>query len=132
MCYATCPECGFVLPPREKQNHEAKPTEVAILSGQATTTRYEVTNTHYFSHLKRGAADDAPRSMRVDYMVGWRTRKSEWICFEHSGYARQHTVAWWKQRSPDPCLQPPTRLSSGSKGSSGSNSGDCHSQRFWG
>jgi hypothetical protein len=102
MGYATCPECGFVFPPREKQNHEAKPTEAAILSGQVTTTRYEVTDTQYYSHLKRGAADDAPRSMRVDYMVGWRTRKSEWICFEHSGYARQRAVAWWKQRSPDP------------------------------
>jgi DNA repair protein RadD len=40
--------------------------------------------------------------MRVDYMVGWRAHKSEWICFEHSGYARQRAVAWWKQRSPDP------------------------------
>lgn len=28
--------------------------------------------------------------------------KSEWICFEHTGYARRKAVAWWKQRSPDP------------------------------
>jgi DNA repair protein RadD len=40
--------------------------------------------------------------MRVDYMIGWRNHKSEWVCFEHSGYARQRAVAWWKQRSPDP------------------------------
>lgn len=102
MGYAQCPQCGFEFPPLEKQNVEAKPTEAAILSGQVTTTRYEVTDTHYYSHLKRGAPEDAPRSMRVDYMVGWRSHKSEWICFEHSGYARQRAVAWWKQRSHDP------------------------------
>ena len=60
------------------------------------------TQPHDYSHLKRGAADDAPRSMRVDYSIGWRSHKSEWICFEHSGYARQRAVAWWKQRSRDP------------------------------
>ena len=102
MGYANCPECGFEFPPPEKQNHEAQATQAPILSGQVTNTRYEVTDTHYYSHLKRGAADDAPRSMRVDYMVGWRSHKSEWICFEHSGYARQRAVAWWKQRSRDP------------------------------
>ena len=102
MGYANCPECGFEFPPPEKQNHEAQATQAPILSGQVTNTRYEVTDTHYYSHLKRGAADDAPRSMRVDYMVGWRSHKSEWVCFEHSGYARQRAVAWWKQRSRDP------------------------------
>ena len=35
-------------------------------------------------------------------MIGWRNHKSEWVCFEHSGYARQRAVAWWKQRSRDP------------------------------
>jgi len=102
MGYASCPECGFTFPPPEKQNHEAQATQAPILSGQVTNTRYEVTDTHYYSHLKRGASDDAPRSMRVDYMIGWRNHKSEWVCFEHSGYARQRAVAWWKQRSPDP------------------------------
>jgi DNA repair protein RadD len=102
MGYANCTECGFEFPPPEKQNHEAQATQAPILSGQVTNTRYEVTDTHYYSHLKRGASDDAPRSMRVDYMIGWRNHKSEWVCFEHSGYARQRAVAWWKQRSRDP------------------------------
>lgn len=102
MGYSHCPECGFAFPPPEKQNHEAQATQAPILSGQVTNTRYEVTDTHYYSHLKRGASEDAPRSLRVDYMIGWRTHKSEWVCFEHSGYARQRAVAWWKQRSHDP------------------------------
>jgi DNA repair protein RadD len=28
--------------------------------------------------------------------------KSEWICLEHQGYARQQAIAWWRKRSPDP------------------------------
>jgi DNA repair protein RadD len=40
--------------------------------------------------------------MRVDYKVGWHDHKSEWVCFEHTGFARQKAVAWWKRRSPDP------------------------------
>ncbi|MHB8842955.1 MAG: hypothetical protein ACYC56_14410, partial [Candidatus Aquicultor sp.] len=36
------------------------------------------------------------------YCVGWHAYKSEWICFEHQGYARQKAIAWWKLRSPDP------------------------------
>jgi hypothetical protein len=55
MGYANCPECGFTFPPPEKQNHEAQATQAPILSGQITNTRYEVTDTHYYSHLKRGA-----------------------------------------------------------------------------
>jgi DNA repair protein RadD len=38
----------------------------------------------------------------VDYLVGWNLYKSEWICLEHSGYARGKAVAWWKRRSSDP------------------------------
>ena len=40
--------------------------------------------------------------MRVDYKVSWHDYKPEWICFEHSGFARQKAVAWWQRRSPDP------------------------------
>ena len=40
--------------------------------------------------------------MRVDYRLGLDHWQSEWVCIEHSGYARQKANAWWKQRSPDP------------------------------
>jgi DNA repair protein RadD len=56
----------------------------------------------YTVHKKRDAPDDAPRTMRVDYKVGWHEYKSEWVCFEHTGYARQKAVAWWRQRSHEP------------------------------
>jgi DNA repair protein RadD len=100
--YATCPDCGHAFPPSEAPKHEAQATSAGVLSGQVTTERFEVHETFYHLHVKRGAGEDAPRTLRVDYQVGLNEFKSEWICLEHSGYARAKAVAWWKRRSPDP------------------------------
>lgn len=100
--FATCPQCGYVFPTPERRQHDAKASEAGILSGQVTTTKYGVEDIQYGVHVKRGASDDAPRSLRVDYRVGWHDYKSEWICFEHEGYARQKACDWWRKRSPDP------------------------------
>lgn len=100
--YSRCPACGYEFPPPQRQRHDARASEAGILSGQVTTTHYAVSDVYYCSHLKRGADDDAPRTLRVDYCVGWHQYRSEWICFEHDGYARQKAIAWWKRRSPDP------------------------------
>ena len=100
--YATCPHCGFVFPPPERQKHDAKASEAGILSGQVTTTKYEVQDVFYGVHTKRGADENAPKTLRVDYQVGFHQYKSEWICLEHEGYAREKAVAWWRRRSPDP------------------------------
>lgn len=100
--FSTCPQCGFEFPPPDRKQHEAKASEAGVLSGQVTNTKFSVEDTLYSVHTKRGADDDAPRSLRVDYKVGWHDYKSEWICFEHQGYARQKAEAWWRQRSHDP------------------------------
>lgn len=100
--YARCPGCGFEFPPPERSKHEARASEAGILSGQITTTKHAVKDVFYSVHRKRGAGDDAPRTMRVDYKVGFNDFKSEWICIEHDGYARQKAMAWWKRRSPEP------------------------------
>jgi DNA repair protein RadD len=100
--FATCPQCGYVFPPPDRQKHDAKASDAGILSGQVTTTKYQVQDTYYSVHTKRGASDDTPKTMRVDYRVGWHDYKSEWVCFEHDGYARQKAVAWWRRHSPDP------------------------------
>jgi DNA repair protein RadD len=57
----------------------------------------EVSDVSYRRHDKPGK----PPSMRVDYQCGL-VRHSEWICFEHTGYARQKAAAWWQQRSAAP------------------------------
>ena len=40
--------------------------------------------------------------MRVDYRVGFNDYRSEWVCFEHTGYARGKAEAWWRPRSNEP------------------------------
>lgn len=100
--FTTCPQCGYVFPPPERQQHDPKASEAGILSGQVSTTKLQVEDVYYGIHTKRGASEDAPRTLRVDYRVGWHEYKSEWVCFEHDGYARQKAIAWWRKRSPDP------------------------------
>src|SRR5262249_45003908 len=99
--YARCPECGFVFPPAERSKHDRDASVAGVLSAQFTTEKYDVLDVFYRVHRKRGADDDAPRSMRVTYQVGFNEFKSEWVCFEHRGYARRQAEAWWKRRSHD-------------------------------
>jgi DNA repair protein RadD len=100
--YARCPACGYEFPPPERTRHGARASEAGILSGQVTTTKHAVQSVFYSVHTRRGAGDDAPRTMRVTYRVGYNAYQSEWVCFEHRGYARQKAVAWWQRRSPEP------------------------------
>jgi DNA repair protein RadD len=100
--YANCPECGHAFPPPEREQHDSQASTEGILSGQETVTEYPVHDVHYAVHVKRDAPEDAPRTMRVEYCIGWNKYISEWVCFEHVGYARAKAEAWWRQRSNDP------------------------------
>lgn len=97
--YQACPECGHEFPPPEKGKHDAYASSADILSGQAESNDYEVSKTFYEVHSKRGAPDDAPKTMRVDYQVGFNDYRSEWVCPEHSGYAREKFLKWWRERA---------------------------------
>jgi len=57
----------------------------------------------YFTvHTKRDVPPEAPKTMRVDYQLGLDHWQSEWVCFEHTGFARRKVEDWWRRRSPDP------------------------------
>lgn len=100
--YSACPDCGYEFPPPERQTHEAQASLIGVLSDQHTDTTYDVLDVSYQVHTKRGADEDAPKTMRVDYRLGLTHHVSEWVCIEHVGYAHQKAVAWWEARSPDP------------------------------
>ena len=100
--YAHCPDCGYEFPKPEQANHDPNASSDAILSGQVTEARYEVHDMLYSVHTKQGADDNTPKTMRVDYKVGFYQYRSEWVCFEHSGYARWKAEMWWRARSNDP------------------------------
>ena len=55
-----------------------------------------VTAVAYHRHEKPGS----PASLRVEYACGLASHR-EWVCVEHSGYARQKAVQWWQKRLPD-------------------------------
>jgi DNA repair protein RadD len=104
--YAVCPDCGYEFPPPDRNPHESEASSASVLSGEITNTVYEVQDVTYYVHTKRGADEDAPKTMRVEYQVGFNEFVSEWVCFEHTGFARRKAEAWWRKRSPDPV--PPT------------------------
>jgi len=100
--YATCPECGHEFPPPDRQRHDQEASTAGILSGETTDTEHEVTDTFYSVHVKRDAPEDHPRTMRVEYRIGFNQYVSEWVCVEHSGYARAKAESWWRARSREP------------------------------
>ncbi len=100
--YSTCPECGHEFPPPQRQQHDRQASTAGILSGEVTETEHLVRDVCFSVHAKRGASEDYPRTMRVDYRCGFNDYHSEWVCFEHTGYARAKAEAWWRGRSNDP------------------------------
>ncbi len=100
--YAVCPDCGYEFPAPDRAKHDPTASAEGVLSGQVTETAYPVRDVYYCVHTKQGADDDAPKTMRVDYRVGLYQSKSEWVCFEHTGFPRQKAELWWRARSNDP------------------------------
>jgi DNA repair protein RadD len=98
--FAICPVCGVAFPPPERQLHDPTATTASVLS-EIKVERLPVRDVLYSIHRKRNQPDALP-SMRVDYQVAVGQYKSEWICFEHEGFAREKAVSWWRKRSPDP------------------------------
>jgi len=106
--FCICPECGernapaalvcaacgaTIKEPEVAKPIDAKLSYAALLSAQmqAVNTWHDVTRIDYKMHSKPGK----PNSMRVDYYDGLLCIASEWVCFEHTGYARQKAINWW-------------------------------------
>ena len=108
--FRSCPECGheFPEPERETQLNETA-SGAGVLSDQIKVVEYEVSEVWYAEWKKRGAADDAPKTLRVDYVNDGITVASEWICIEHTGRIRRKAARWWSERSqikqPDNALE---------------------------
>ena len=105
-----CPECGYQWPRKEpeRQPHEAMAAKIGILSGEVTTEKFSVMHTSYQVWEKRGAPPDAPRTVRVTYDVDFLTHYSEWLCPEHTGYARRKFEKWWRAHAHPDCPVPRT------------------------
>ena len=89
-----CPCCGFEFPPPERVV-DTRPADKPILSVEPEWL--DVSEAAYKVHTKPGS----PNSLRVEYRVGL-TFHREWVCLEHSGYARTKAESWWLRRAPAP------------------------------
>lgn len=99
--FSICPDCGFVFPPKEKGKHDGFASEDDILSGPVKEIDVAIQGVLYSVHTKRNADENTPKTMRVDYEIDFRTTYSEWVCFEHSGFARGKAERWWCERIDD-------------------------------
>lgn len=113
-CEATVPlsaascECGWQFP---KVKREPKHDDQADLQSQvlAKPEWWIVNECEAAVHVKRKDAD-APPTLRLDYKcqpIGESGNiseqiVSEWVCFEHDGFARRKAEGWWKARSNTP------------------------------
>ena len=100
MCFAAtriCPECfeKFDISTLPKIQQEA--ARLAILSSEreAHEKWMEVKRVSYAVHNKPGK----PPSMKVTYHIGDLASFSEWICFDHQGFARSKAIQWIKERA---------------------------------
>jgi DNA repair protein RadD len=90
----TCWHCGHEWPkPEPEPKHQPVAEAVPILS----TERTKPVGRHVYSweprrHMKLGSPD----SVRLMYRCGLQCI-FEWICPEHTGFARQKFETWWKQ-----------------------------------
>ena len=96
---AVCPECGHWFAVPRVANHETTASEGAIISGEDETEELEVADWCFSPHLKEGK----PTSVRVDYEVGRMWPVSEWLCFDHGGFAAEKARSWWGGDDPPWC-----------------------------
>lgn len=97
--FDVCTQCGFQFPEKKRKKHDPEASSASVLSEEVTTTDHAVRDVYYAVHVKRGAPPEAPKTLRVEYEVGFNRYHKEWICFEHVGFARAKAETWWRERS---------------------------------
>jgi DNA repair protein RadD len=94
-----CPHCGAEQPFVERgPNHDTRPSDAPLLQ-TAKPGEYQwrdVMGMQVFEHGK--SLPGSIRSMRVEYRIGAAEWVREWICPEHTGYARNKAEQWMNAR----------------------------------
>lgn len=104
-----CPECGCEFPRKDPEpKFDSTASNLGVLSGEVTEEEYEVKDVDYNVWLKRGAPPEAPHTVRVTYRLDLLHSVSEWLCPEHTGYARRKFEKWWREHALPECPMPVT------------------------
>lgn len=99
VCFAglrKCFCCGYDFPENLPEIHTTGGT-AAVLSTQIEPEWIKVNEMCLGVHTKK----DKPPSMRVDYYSFAIGKFSEWVCFEHTGFARRKAEEWHMARRKD-------------------------------
>ena len=89
-----CPVCGYEFPAKPK--HDAEAADAAILSSQLRPVRHTITDVRYSRHV---GGSGIP-TLRADYYAGYSRVAQEWVCIEHTGYAKAKALQWLTLRYP--------------------------------
>lgn len=98
--YMVCPDCNYEFPVCETTHSDDD-----VLGAKVKVETFDVRNVKYSVWQKRGDPD-APPTVRVDYEIGWGEFVSEWVCPEHTGYAKEKYFDWIEKRC---CLDWPEK-----------------------
>jgi len=98
-----CPECGLIFP----VSHNATADSDSTLTGPQVPETWDVGFVSYRRHVKKDSTESPP-TLRVDYECSPageeagnlnKTTISEWVCVEHTGFAKTKAGLWWSARS---------------------------------
>lgn len=96
-----CPVCGHVFLPQaeisEKETPRAAHQDLIAGITHREPTAHTVSYVRYFRHIGQSGVP----TLRVEYFAGFLRLASEWVCLDHSGYARQKAERWLNERMPD-------------------------------
>jgi DNA repair protein RadD len=107
-CESVCPsnakecfDCGYeFLPNPRKIKHGETALDIDAMSNEPARSNndvyewYFIKSVSYHKHCKLGS----PPSLKVVYNCKYQF--CEWICLEHSGFAKGKAVTWWTKRAP--------------------------------
>jgi DNA repair protein RadD len=94
-----CPFCGAFFPPPEKVKHSDFVSTLSLLTYDEEGERtYDVAYMTFNLHRKVGSKD----SCKVSYhRESGKVITKEFLCFEHSGFAKNRACVWWSNVMPD-------------------------------
>lgn len=87
---ATCEDCGHNWPVEIK--HDARAGDMPVMASEQRPEWHAVTHWDHKRHEKAGGTP----SFRIDYLCGM-ARYSDWLCFEHTGGARDVAHKKWDE-----------------------------------
>jgi len=103
-----CPECGSLMrEAEEKAAREASNAAIMRSQLEAKIVTYDVTNVTYREHIGKQSGNPC---MRVDYWAGLKIIGTEWICFNHQGFAKEKALQWWARWIASLSAPPPNDL----------------------